>query len=64
MDDLYYYGWVLDVDDDVCVRGVGGVYITFRDVLCWVLAGFFFLNLLLLLLLPFRNGFFDAPRMV
>jgi hypothetical protein len=24
----------------------------------------FFLNLLLLLLLPFRNGFFDAPRMV
>ena len=41
MDDLYYYGWVLDVDDDVCVRGVGGVYITFRDVLCWMLAGFF-----------------------
>jgi len=61
MDDVYYYGWVLDVDD-VCVRGVGGDYITFRDVLCWMLAGFFF-NLLLMLL-PFRNGFFDAPRMV
>ena len=40
MDDVYYSGWVLDVDD-VCVRGVGGVYITFRDVLCWMLAGFF-----------------------
>jgi hypothetical protein len=41
MDDLYYYGWVLDVDDDVCVRGVGGVYITFRG--CFVLdAGWVF----------------------
>jgi hypothetical protein len=41
MDDVYYYGWVLDVDDDVCVRGLRGVYITFRDALCWMLAGFF-----------------------
>ena len=62
MDDVYYYGWVLDVDD-VCVRvWSGGFTLLFGMfcVGCW--QGFF--DLLLMLLLPLRNGFFDAPRMV
>lgn len=59
MDDVYYYGWVLDADD-VCVRvGSGGFTLLFGMfcVGCW--QGFF--DLLLMLLLPLRNGFFDAP---
>jgi hypothetical protein len=41
MDDVYYYGWVLDVDDDVCVRGLRGFTLLFGMLCvgCWL--GFF-----------------------